>query len=182
MKCAAVLKTADAQRSHPMYRRDPLRVFVLGSFRDLDPSLSGSRQLLERVVESLTSIGCDAFLSGDPRSIVLAGGSFPPRRMTEILEPRADLALYVATAMGRSDGWVSELTAMQIKNPAGSGKRVLLLESGYPLTSILDPLQQGYLCEPYVTIARWTNEVELCNMAKDFAFRTARGGGLPPAP
>lgn len=100
--------------------------------------------------------------------------------MTEILEGLCDLAYYVGVKGGRGDGWVSELTAMQIRFPAASEKRVLLLEAGYPLTSILDPKQGGYLTDDAIAIGTWTDEDHLLTMANNCAFHMATQRRLPP--
>lgn len=157
-----------------------LRVFVLGSFRDLIGPGNRSIAVLRGLVRALRSTGFDAFLSGDRRSLELAGASLAPRQMTEVLEPLCDLALYVGVLAGRGDGWVSELVAMEIRDPGGANKRVLLLESGYPLSSILDPHQQGYLADHSIMIATWVDESELHDLARDCAFHMARYGRLPP--
>ena len=157
-----------------------LNVFVLGSFRDLRPGGTESLALLRRLVGALRDAGWDAFLSGDARSLEIAGGPLAPRRMTEVLEQRCDLAIFVGARDGRGDGWVSELTAMQVRNPAGSRRRVLLLEAGYPLTSILDPAQEGYLADPPVMVGLWGDEAELHMMAGECASHFARYGQLPP--
>lgn len=156
-----------------------MRIFVLGSFRDLQGSGVHALGVLARLCEGLRECGWDAFMSGDRRSLELAGGSLPPRALTEALEPRADLALYVACLDGRGDGWVSELTAMQIKDPRGSTKRALLLEERYPLTSILDPAQHGYLADPPVLVTTWANERQLLATAIGLATHMNWHGRLP---
>ena len=158
----------------------PLKVFVLGSFRDVRPSRGRSLGVLQRLVGFLRAEGWDAFLSGDARSVELAGAPLEPRLMTEVLEARCDLALFVGVKAGRGDGWVSELTALQIQNPEGATKRVLLLEAGYPLSALLDPLQQGYLADPPVIIGTWIGEHELRVLANRCAAHAARHGHLPP--
>jgi hypothetical protein len=89
----------------------PLKVFVLGSFRDIHVPGTLSRAVLWRLVASLRKAGWDAFTSGDARSLQVAGTSHSPKRMTEVLEPMSDLAIYVGVRAGRGDGWVSEITA-----------------------------------------------------------------------
>ena len=158
----------------------PVRVFVLGSFRDARASRTRSRGVLRRLVEALRAAGCDAFLSGDARSLELAGHAFAPRPMTDVLEGLCDLALFVGVKAGRGEGWVSEITAMQVLVPERSTRRVVLLETGYPLTSILDPLQQGYLADPPVMIGTWSREAELHDLAIKCATSVARFGRLPP--
>lgn len=131
-----------------------------------------SKRLLEGLVVSLRVQGADAFLSGDPRSLALAGGRLSPRRMTEVLEPLADLSVFVGWAQGRADGWVSELTAMQVKHPERAPARLVALEEGYPLTSILDPEIGGYLADPLVPVRWWWGEEHLADViathARDF--------------
>jgi hypothetical protein len=74
---------------------------------------------------------------------------------------------------------VAEITAMQIIDPLGARKRALLLESGYPLSSLLDPAQKGYLARPPVLIGLWETEDELHDLARNCAFHVATWGRLP---
>ncbi len=155
-----------------------LRIFPLGSFRDLRPDTPRARAVLERLRTGLRALGWDAFISGDTRSVELAGPGLRPRAMTEILEPLTDLAIYVATLEGRGDGWVSELTAMQILNPRGKQERVLLAEEAYPLSSILDPAPGGYLADPPMMVIRWKDEQQLLAEANRLATVLAKRGEL----
>lgn len=156
-----------------------LQVFLLGSFRDTSGGGSRSLGILERLREGLRSKGLDAYISGDARSMKLAGAGLVPRQMTEVLGPRADLSLYVATLEGRSDGWVSEITAMQIKDPRGGARRALLIEEGYPLSTILDPAEGGYLADPPILVVSWIGEAQLLFHAIRLANLIARFGWLP---
>lgn len=155
------------------------RVFVLGSFPDIEGTQGRSRALLGRLAGGLISQGWDAFVSGDPRSLELTGAQLSPRRMTEVLERVADLSVYVATLGGRGEGWASEITAMQLNYPEGAAKRALLMETGFPLTAILDPARAGYLSDPAVFIVSWADEVELLSTASLLARHVARFGSLP---
>lgn len=162
-----------------MPERPPTLVFVLGSFRDIDARRRRSRRRLARLVVALRARGHDAFLSGDVRSLELAGNGLTPREMTGALDARCDLAFYVASGKGRGDGWVSELVAMQPLRPAGASKRVLLIQSGYPLSRMLDPEMGGYLASPPVKIVPWSNERELRERALRYAAHMRRYGCLP---
>jgi hypothetical protein len=156
-----------------------LQIFLLGSFGDLTPGGSKARGVLERLRQGLRSLGWDAYISGDRPSLELTGSRLPPRRMTEVLEPLAGLSIFVATVEGRPDGWVSELTALQIKNPRGAERRALLVEVGYPLSSILDPEQEGYLSDPPILVFTWKDEQELLAEADVLANFVVRLGRLP---
>ncbi len=155
------------------------RVFVLGSFPDIEGTQRRSRALLGRLATGLSAQGWDAFVSGDPRSLELAGAMLSPRKMTEVLERVADLSVYVATLGGRGEGWASEITAMQLSYPEGAAKRALLLETGFPLTAVLDPARAGYLSDPPVFTVSWADEVELLWTAGLLARHVARFGSLP---
>jgi len=159
--------------------REDVRVFVLGSFRDLHARRRASYRRLRRLVLSLRARGFDAFLSGDRRSRELASASLRPRQMTEVLEGVSDLAFYVASRDGRGDGWVSELTAMQLQRPDFAHRRLLLVQDRYPLSSILSPEQGGYLATPPVSIAVWTSERELILFAARHASLFRDYGSLP---
>jgi hypothetical protein len=134
---------------------------------------------LSRLVVALRAAGHDAFLSGDRRSRQLAGEGLTPREMTEGLEALCDMAIYVAAREGRGDGWVSELTAMQLKRPEDAHKRVLLIQAGYPLSSILSAAQGGYLATPPVAVVPWSNDRELRQRAVRYASHMSRYGRLP---
>jgi len=149
----------------------PFRIFVLGGFTDIGSAASTSKRLLERLVAELVRRGWDAFLSGDPRSVQLARGKLTPRAMTEVLEGLADLAVYVGWVQGRGDGWVSELTAMQVKHPERAPRRLVALEEGYPLTTILDPGSAGYLSDPPLQIEWWWGEEDLLKLVERVADR-----------
>lgn len=157
----------------------PLLVFVLGSFRDIDARRRHSRRRLARLVVALRAGGHDAFLSGDARSLELAGAGLTPREMTDVLDARCDLALYGASKEGRGDGWVSELVASQLVRPAGADKRVLMLQGGYPLSRMLDPALGGYLASPPVRVVPWTNDRELRGRSLRYAAHMRRFGCLP---
>lgn len=157
----------------------PTRIFVLGSFSDPEGPQGRSRALLGRLATGLNRQGWDAFVSGDPRSLELAGAVLSPRRMTEVLERLADLSLYVAPVGGRGEGWASEITAMQLTFPEGAARRALLVEAGYPLTAILDPARFGYLRDPPVFTVPWADEQELLSTASLLARHVARFGSLP---
>ncbi len=135
--------------------------------------------ILQRLRGGLRATGFDAYISGDPRSLELAGTGLRPRRMREVLEPLSDLSIYVATLRGRGDGRVSEITAMQITEPRGSGRRALLIEEGYPLSSILDPSQGGYLADPPITVIYWRGQDQLLAHSIRLANVIARVGRLP---
>ena len=147
----------------------PFRIFVLGGFADIGGAASTSKRLLEHLVAGLNGRGWDAFLSGDARSEELAGAALTPREMTEALEALADLAIYVGWVQGRGDGWASELTAMQLKHPERAGRRLVALEEGYPLTTILDPHSGGYLADPPVRIEWWWGEAGLLELVDSTA-------------
>lgn len=147
----------------------PFRIFVLGGFTDLGGAASTSKKLLERLVAGLVQGGWDAFLSGDPRSLQLTGSRLTPRQMTESLEGLADLAVYVGWTQGRGEGWASELTAMQLAHPERAGRRLIALEEGYPLTTILDPASGGYLADPPVRIEWWWGEAHLLDIVERVA-------------
>lgn len=153
----------------------PFRISVLGGFTDVGGAASTSKRLLERLVAGLVKRGWDAFLSGDARSVQLAGSRLPPRAMTEALEPLADVAVYVGWLQGRGDGWVSELTAMQVKHPERAHRRLVALEEGYPLTTVLDPSSSGYLGDPPVQICWWWGEEDLLDSVDKMAERQNLG-------
>ena len=145
--------------------RGPPKVFVLGSFRNVDARRKSSLRRLRRLVTFLRWKGYDAFISGDARSVELAKGAVTPRQATEDLEARCDVALFVGSIDGRADGWVSELTALQLLRPGSAGKRLLLLQARYPLSSMLSPQDGGYLSTPPVAIAAWQSERDLLDVA-----------------
>jgi hypothetical protein len=154
----------------------PFRIFVLGGFADIGGAASTSKRLLEHLVAGLRHGGWDAFLSGDARSAELGGAALTPREMTEALEAMADLAVYMGWAQGRGDGWASELTAMQLKHPERAERRLVALEEGYPLTTILDPQSGGYLADPPVRIEWWWGETHLLEIVTRSADSLARRG------
>jgi hypothetical protein len=155
----------------------PYRIFVLGGFADIGGAASTSKRLLEHLVEALVRRGWDAFLSGDARSLELAGSRLTPRQMTETLEAIADLAVYIGWTQGRGDGWASELTAMQLKHPERASRRLIALEEAYPLTTILDPEAGGYLADPPVRIEWWWGEEHLLAVVERAAERQATRRG-----
>jgi hypothetical protein len=154
------------------------RIFVLGGFADIGGPASTSKRLLENLVEGLVRGGWDAFLSGDARSLKLAGSRLTPRQMTETLEALADLAVYVGWSQGRGDGWASELTAMQLKHPERASHRLIALEEGYPLSTILDPDAGGYLADPPVRIEWWWGEEHLLTVVERIADLQASRRGF----
>jgi hypothetical protein len=156
-----------------------LKVLLLGSFRDCEGGRKEALGTLERLCHGLCSNGFDAFISGDERRLQVAGPGLQPRQMTELLEPRADLSIYVATLRGRADGWVSEITAMQLSAPRRSERRALLVEEGYPLSSILDPAQGGDLADPPILVLSWRGEAQMLANAIRLGRHVARFGRLP---
>lgn len=153
--------------------------FRIGGFTDFGGRSTVSKQLLENLVRALRRLGWDAFLSGDPRSVAIAGARLNPRQMTEVLERTADLSVYVGWAEGRGDGWVSELTAMQLAHPERAPRRLVALEEGYPLASVLDPDKGGYLLEPPVRIEWWWGEENLRDLVVRTAFQVLARGDTP---
>lgn len=153
-------------------------IFVLGSFRDVERASRRSLALLNHLVAGLRDLGWDAFLSGDARSIELAGGDLTPRAMTEKLEALCDLAVYIATPEGRDGGWAAEIVAMQLKHPEGASKRVLFVRSGFDLSGMLDPEKGGYLAEPAIAVEDWDDEADLLNRINDLAVHVAGYGRL----
>jgi hypothetical protein len=158
---------------------DALKIFVLGSFGDFEARERPSKRALGRLVAGLRDLGWDAFLSGDPRSVEIAGGDLQPLVMTETLEPRCDLAVYVATWTGREAGWASEITRMQTKHPRGANRRLMMLPHEYPLSAILDPAQGGVLANPRVLTSWWSDEDDLLNQVNVYAEYVAQWGQLP---
>ena len=158
---------------------EDLRIFALGAFRDVDPGRRTSLRVLEHLVSDLRDIGWGAFLSGDARSVELAGRGLSPLAMTEALEPLSDLAVYVATPTGREGGWASELTRMQTAHPEGAAKRIVMLPHNYTLSAILDPLQGGVLAEPRVLISWWSDRFDLLDQVSVYAEYVAHWGRLP---
>lgn len=68
---------------------------------------------------------------------------------------------------------------MQLKDPRGAPRRVVLVEVGYPLSSILDPAQEGYLGDSPIWVFSWKDEQELLANADPLANFAVRPGLLP---
>ncbi len=157
-----------------------LLVFVLGSFRDVQVGGTVSKGVIARLVSGLRGLGWDAFMSGDERSREVAGGLLSPREMTERLEPRCDLAVYMAVPEGREGGWVAELVAMQLRHPEAASKRVLMVKEGYELSSMLKAEEGAYLADPPVATMPWGDEGELLSRTNAVAAYVALNGFVPP--
>jgi len=163
----------------PLVDADALKVFILGSFRDYGSVRPRSVRLLGRLVSALRDLGWDAFLSGDDRSLEIAGGDLEARPMTQRLDDLCDLAVFVVTTTGREAGWASELAALQAKRPEGAAKRLLMVPEAYELSWILDPSRAGILGDPPLRISRWSDEQDLVNQVSAYATFLGQWGRLP---
>ncbi|HEX9710639.1 MAG TPA: hypothetical protein VGB42_11830 [Candidatus Thermoplasmatota archaeon] len=152
---------------------------MLGSFADVTPGGRRSIETLRTLVSCLISLGWDAFLSGDPRSREIAPGHWTPRQLTRALERCTDLSLFVASRAGRPNGWVTELATLQITRPETATRRVVLVEVGYPLSQMMDPMYGGLLAEPPVLVIPWRDGDELCAAADRCARFLSTRGRLP---
>ena len=158
---------------------DALKVFVLGSFRDFGAVGPRSAQLLARLASALRDLGWDAFVSGDERSLEIAGGDLEAWPMTQRLDDRCDLAVFVVTTTGREAGWASEIAALQTKRPEGAERRLLMVPESYELSWILDPSRAGILGDPPVRMSRWSDEQDLVNQVSAYAAFLGQWGRLP---
>jgi len=157
----------------------PLRIFVLGSFRDFGRRTGTSSELLRRHVAGLRELGWDAFMSGDRRSREIAGTGLGAWPMTERLEPLCDLAVFVVTRRGREGGWASELAALQSRHPERAGRRLVMLPQGHGLSRVLDPAHEGLLADPPVLISEWTDEQDLLAQVSTYAAFLGQWDRLP---
>lgn len=155
-----------------------LTIFVLGAYRTFDP---GNRDLLllQGLRDALCSEGWDAFLAIDDRATELLRGTDPhPLPKTRQLAAHADACFFVLTRTGRLAGVVAELTALQLERPRHAGRRVVFVEDGYPMSSILDADQAGVLSIPPIVTVPFETTVELRAAASNYAAILHRYGPL----
>lgn len=158
---------------------EPLRIFVLGSFREFGEDEARGAELLGRLVAGLHGFGWDAFMSGDRRSVELAGGALEAWPMTDRLEPLSDLAVFVVTREGREGGWASEIAALQTGHPERAGRRLVMLPAGHALSEVLDPAHEGLLSDPPVLVSQWVDETDLLVQVSTYASFLGQWGRLP---
>lgn len=156
----------------------PIRIFLLGAYRSFEPHDRDLR-LLRGLRDELRTVGWDAFLAIDDRAVELLGAEDPPPlSKTRRLAARSDACFFVLTGTGRLAGVVAELTSLQIERPERAGRRVVFVEEGYPLSSILDADQEGILAAPRVVTVPFEGVKELHRSAVNYAALIARYGDL----
>lgn len=156
----------------------PFRIYVCGSFRDVQGSGREARAILERTEKGLQGIGFDAFTQRHPRAKELAPG-LDPAPMTRRLEEVSDFTVYIGIAIGRGEGWSSEFSDIQARYPEGARKRAILLHADYPLSQIVSNEYGGHASEPFVTIIEWETEEQLLNIITRLAVHLHERGDLP---
>ena len=158
----------------------PFRIFLCGSYRDVDPRTRDAEALLRRVEAALRREGFDAYTQLHPRALALAG-PLRPAPMTRRLEEVSDLTVYVGVPYGREGGWVAELTDAQARCPEGAWKRAVLVHEDFPLSAVLDSAQEGHLAGPFVPVIEWSTEADLVRIVARLAVHLAERGALPRA-
>lgn len=158
----------------------PFRIYICGSYRDVDPRTREAEALLRRVEAALRAQGFDAYTQLHPRAVALAG-RLRPAPMTRRLEEVSDLTVYVAVPFAREGGWVAEVSDAQARYPEGAWKRAVLVRSDFVLTAVLDNAQEGHLDAPFVPVLEWETEDELVRVIGRLAVHLAERGALPAA-
>ena len=159
---------------------EPFRIYLCGSYRDLDPRTREAEALLRRVESALRRQGFDAYTQLHPRAAELAG-PLKPAPMTRRLEALSDLTVYVAVPYAREGGWVAELSDAQARFPEGAGRRAVLAHRDFHVSAVLDNAQDGHLGAPFVPVIEWETEEEVVRIIGRLAVHLAERGTLPVA-
>ena len=158
----------------------PFRIYLCGSYRDVDPRAREARALLLRVEAALRAEGFDAYTQLHPRAVELAG-RLAPAPMTRRLERLSDLTVYVGVPFAREGGWVAELSDIQARYPEGAWKRAVLVHADFHVSGVLDNAREGHLSAPFVPVIEWETEAQLVRVASRLAVHLAERGALPRA-
>ena len=158
----------------------PFRIYVCGSYRDIEGNGREAKSLLRRVETALRADGFDAYTQLHPRAKDLAG-DLKPAPMTRKLEEVSDLVVYIGTPTAREGGWVAELSDIQARYPEGAWKRAVLVHENFHVSGVLDNAQEGHLSEPFVPIIEWASEAELIKVIERLAVHLHERGSLPRA-
>src|SRR5581483_1113939 len=164
----------------PDEKERPFRIYICGSFRDIQGAGRDARDLLDRVQDRLRALGFDAYTQRHPRAQELAPG-LRPAPMTRRLEEVSDFTVYVAAPWGREGGWSSEFSDIQARQPEGARKRAILTHVDFPLSQVVSNEHEGHASEPFVTTINWESEDELVAIISRLAVHLAERGELPAA-
>lgn len=169
----------DAPPSEPLEER-PFRIYICGSYRDIDAHSREGKALLRRVEAALREMGFDAYTQLHPRAAQIAG-NLKPAPMTRKLEIESDLTVYIGVPTAREGGWVAELSDIQARYPEGAYKRAVLVHEDFHVSGVLDNALEGHLSDPFVPVIVWAAEQELVKVISVLAAHLHERGTLPQA-